>query len=132
MARYYLFNGSYDHLMNGIENGFVQQRYKNRFNNVIKGDYVVFYATRLNYHTKVPYRKFIGIGRISDDQIIEVPHGANMYYRMMVNFKKYKERDLKSIIRKLSFIKNKKYYGMYFIRGKREITKEDYDVIAAR
>ena len=130
MTRYFLFNGSYDHLMYAIENKFIQQRYKNRFNNVSKGDYVVLYATRLNYHTKVPYRKFIGIGRISSDEVFEVPHGVNIYYRMMVNYRDYEEKDLKKVINRLSFIKSKKHYGLYFIRGKREITRDDFKRIA--
>lgn len=130
MTRYFLFIASHDHLMHAIANGFIQQRYLNRFRDVHKGDYVVLYATKLNYNGKTPYRKFVGIGKVISDEIFEIPHGTNMYYRMMVKYKKYHEKDLSNIIDQLEFIKNKKNYGFYFIRGKRELSEADYNTIA--
>lgn len=132
MPKYFLFTGPYNHLSSFKKHNYAQQyhNHKSRLDKLSKGDYVVFYASRANENSTVPYRKFIAIGRVTNDKTFRAKKGKNIYFRKKVKFLPFKEKSLKDVINKLKFIKNKKYYGLYFISGFRELSKGDFDVIA--
>lgn len=51
------------------------------------------------------------------------------FFRKKVRFIKFQEVSIKPMIKKLSFIQNKQYWGMAFMSGFREISHEDYKLI---
>src|SRR5579863_908510 len=113
MTRYFLFTGPLNHLAYFKTHGYIQQNYnhKKRLAKLSSGDYVVFYASSTGGATKKPYRKIIAIGRVTNPKIKTVRVGGKQYHRMKVKFQKFKEVSLSKKIRRLRFIKNKKYYG---------------------
>jgi predicted RNA-binding protein with PUA-like domain len=131
MTKYFLFIGPLDHLSRFKKNGYVQQNYnhKSRLEKLSIGDYVVFYASSVKHGENVPYRRFIAVGRVTDDTIKTVYSGDTKYYRMKVKFIKFKETSIDNKLKKLKFIKNKKYYGLYLISGFRELSKDDFITI---
>lgn len=134
MVKYFLFAGPFSHLSYFKKGGFVQQNpnHKKRLSKLSKGDYVVYYASNTDPVHKKPYRKIIAIGRVTNPKIYDVKIKGKKYHRMKVKFIKYKEQPLAKKIKKLNFIKNKKYYGLYFISGFRELSKHDFGVIKGK
>jgi predicted RNA-binding protein len=132
MTRYFLFIGPLNHLAYFKKHGYVQQNYnhKKRLSKLSKGDYVIFYASRTSSTSSEPYRKIIAVGRVTNSKIYTVKVGNKKFHRMKVKFMKTNEIPLtKKIIQKLKFIKNKKYYGLYFISGFRELSKSDFNIM---
>jgi len=134
MSRYFLFIGPLNHLAHFKRHHFVQQNenHKKRLSELSKGDYVVFYASNIEGKTIIPYRKFMAIGRVTDGKLYTATTGGKKFHRMKVKFMDFEPVPLIDVIKKLKFIKNKKYYGLYFISGFRELTKNDYDVIVGK
>lgn len=134
MPKYYLFTGPLSHLSHFKKKGYVQQNFnhKKRLEKLSIGDYIVFYASRESSSSTEPYRKIIAIGRITDDKIKTVTVDKKKFHRMKAKFYNYKETPLSEFINDLDFIKNKKYYGLYFISGFREISKHDFNIIRKR
>lgn len=131
MVRYFLFTGPLNHLAYFKKYGFVQQNYnhKRRLEKLSKGDFVVFYASSVSRTSKKPYRKIIAIGKVTNPKIRTVSINEKKYHRMKVRFFRFKEVPLSDKIKKLNFIKNKKYYGLFFISGFRELSKHDFNVM---
>jgi predicted RNA-binding protein len=131
MTRYFLFTGPLNHLAYFKKHGYIQQNYnhKKRLESLSKGDYVVFYASSVDKISKKPYRKIIAIGKVANSKIRTIGKKKTSFHRMKVKFLKFKEVPLAKKIKKLKFIKNKKYYGLYFISGFRELSKSDFNVI---
>ena len=131
MVKYFLFTGPLSHLKYFKEHEYVQQNsnHKKRLSELSKDDYVIFYASSTDPETKNPYHKFIAIGRVTNPKIYTVKVNDVEYHRMKVKFESYDEQPIADKIKKLKFITNKKYYGLFFISGFREISKSDFDVI---
>lgn len=131
MRRYFLFTGPLNHLFHFEKRGYVQQNYnhKKRLQELSEGDYVVLYASNIDNISKKPYRKFMAVGRVIDPKIYTATVKGQKFYRMKVKFLKFTPVLLSTKINKLSFLRNKKYYGLYLISGFRELSKRDFDVI---
>lgn len=144
--RYFLLTGSKDHMETWIKHGFIQQKHPHRIERIKEGDYVVCYASKVDFSSNRPYRKIIGVCRAVDDghetlsgaamkKSAEAEGTAYCYdscFRRRVEFLPLKGHiDIAPIIPKLSFVRNKKSWGLYFISGFREVDKADFDTLAS-
>lgn len=134
MTRYFLFIGPLNHLSGFKSKGIVQQNFNHlkRLQELSKGDKVVFYASSVDDKSKTPYREFMAAGKVTDGKIKTVTKGKDKFHRMKVDFARFKPVPIEDKIKNLSFIKNKKSWGLYFISGFRELSKRDYDVIVGK
>lgn len=95
-----------------------------------KGDWIVYYSSKDKLKSGKPLQKFTAIGKIIDSEPYQ-PDTNNDFkpYRRSVKYSKGNEAEMRPLIEKLSFIKNKKRWGFYLISGFREISKDDFEII---
>ncbi|KAL9654259.1 hypothetical protein ABK040_010291 [Willaertia magna] len=137
-TRYWLIVASKDHVSKGKELGIAQACHgkDGPLKRMKTGDRVVYYSSKLvfeNGSTKTNICQcFTAIGTISNQ---DTPYQVEMTptfkpWRINVNYDKdSKIVNIKSMIDKLSFIENKKSWGMYFRGGFRELSEDDFNVI---
>lgn len=140
-VKYFLISASRDHVLKGVEGGFAQSGHGKRDNisKLSKGDWIIYYSAKEKIDNKTPYQKFTAIGQITDDEPYQPDNetitnpNMNMHsirpYRRNVNFSKAHNADIRPLIPKLHFIKNKNRWGFYLISGFRELSKEDFTLI---
>ncbi|MEP6585011.1 MAG: EVE domain-containing protein, partial [Ginsengibacter sp.] len=93
-------------------------------------DWIVYYSSKDKFENGKPLQKFTAVGQVIDDETYQPnTHSEFKPYRRNVKYKKHREADIRPLIDKLSFIKNKKRWGFYLISGFREIVKDDFDII---
>jgi len=90
-----------------------------RLKRASKGDVVVFYSPRTGIRSGEPVQRFTGIAEVT----AESPHQAK--------FIATSESAVRPLIESLDCIRNKKSWGVSFRRGFFEITKSDFQKIAA-
>lgn len=132
MTRYFLICASRDHVLKGVEGGFAQAGHgrKDYISKPSKGDWVVFYSAKDQFEDGKPLQKFTAIGQFTDEEAFQPNPDSNFKpYRRSVHFKKSREADIRPLISKLEFIKNKQRWGFYLISGFREISKSDFELI---
>lgn len=149
MPSYYIITASKDHIETGVANKFIQQKHPNRIEKLKKGDYVIMYASKESYGKAKSYQKFIAIAKCLDDKYEKLKKAKNensckpntpiskgdndlYFFRKIVKFIKFKEVEIKPLIKNLSFIKNKESWGMSFMSGFKEISEEDFKFIKSQ
>lgn len=148
--KYYLLTASRDHIETGIQGGFIQQRQPHRLEKMRKDDKLVLYASKETFGATKQCRKLLGIATATDDECdrlsykdmteslgIKTEEEASamcsstlVYFRKKMQFQVLPEpADIRPLLPKLEFVKNKKSWGFYFMSGFREIAKEDYNIV---
>lgn len=130
--KYFLIGASKDHVLTGVKHGFAQAGHgrKDFVSKLSKGDWIVYYSAKEKFKDGEAYQRFTAIGQVKDNE----PYQPNVQsdlkpFRRDIKYKKSKEAKISPLIESLSFIKNKRRWGFYFISGFREIPKEDFEVI---
>ncbi len=130
--KYFLICASKDHVLKGVEGGFAQAGHgrKDLMSKPSKGDWIVYYSSKDKFENGKPLQTFTAIGKIIDDEPYQPnTHSEFKPYRRDVKYNKSKEAEIRPLIEKLNFIKNKKRWGFYLISGFREISKDDFEII---
>ena len=133
-TKYFLIAASRDHVLKGVEGGFAQAGHgrKDLVSKFSKGDWIVFYSAKDKYEAGKPLQKFTALGQVADEEPYQLDGAENFKpYRRKVAFDKVAEIEIRPLLEKLSFIKNKKSWGFYLISGFRELSKEDFEMIQA-
>ena len=132
MTKYFLICASKDHVLKGVKQGIAQAGHgrKNFMSKPSKGDWIVYYSSKDKFEDGKVYQKFTAIGQITDDEPYQ-PDTQKKFkpYRRNADYKACHEAEIRPLIEKLNFIKNKKRWGFYLISGFREISKDDFEVI---
>ena len=129
--KYFLLTASKDHLDLGKQGSFIQQKHPNRIEKIKAGDYVVLYAGKARFGTKEPYQKIVSVCQAIDGEYENLPRkdGSGLCYRRQVRYLPFEEKDIRDLIPKLSFIKNKSRWGFYFMSGFTQIDILDFEEI---
>jgi predicted RNA-binding protein len=97
-----------------------------------KGDWIVYYAAKDNFDNGQPLQQFTAMGRVTDTKPYQPDNRSGFRpYRPDVHYTTLHPADIRPLIPALNFMKNKKRWGLYLISGFREISKEDFERIAA-
>lgn len=132
MSRYFLICASRDHVLKGVEGGFAQAGHgrKDYMTKPAKGDGVVFYSSKDEYENGSALQKFTALGKFVDEEPYQPDNTMGFKpFRRDVKFEKLNEVEIRPLLEKLEFIKNKKRWGFYLISGFREISSDDFEVI---
>jgi predicted RNA-binding protein len=132
MTRYFLICASRDHVMTGVKGGFAQAGHgrKDLMSKPAKGDMIVYYSAKDIFEGGKPLQKFTAIGEVTDDEPYQPDANSTFKpYRRNVHYKKAHEADIRPLLDKLEFIKNKTKWGFYLMGGFRELSKEDFEVV---
>lgn len=130
--KYYIISASRDHVQKGAENGFAQAGHgkQTRLKKLEKGDWIIYYSSKLKMNDSNPYQKFTAVGQITDGEVFQVEVSDTFKpWRIKADFAKAKDLEIRPLIEKLEFIKNKKKWGFSLMSGFVEIPKADFDLI---
>lgn len=133
LDRYWINTVSLDHVLTGVKGGFTQADHgkEARLRKLRKGDLIVFYSPRTEFHGGEPVRAFTALGRILDDEPYQVTMSSDFHpWRRRVAFYQGHDAKIRPLIGDLSFIKNKKKWGFPFRRGLFEVPRPDFELIA--
>lgn len=96
-----------------------------------RGDFIIYYSSKITMEGSDLYQKFTAIGKIIDDAPYQVDMGDEFKpFRRNINYFEAKHIDIKPLVPLLPFIKNKNSWGYVFRYGFLEIDQESFEIIA--
>lgn len=131
-SRYWIGVASQDHVQKGVEGGFCQLCHgkSNPLKRLHPNDWIVYYSPRAFVTDGEPLQAFTAVGRVLDSEpyLFDMGNGF-IPYRRNVQFFPAQETPIRLLLDKLSFIKNKQFWGYMFRFGLLEIPESDFQVI---
>lgn len=131
--QYWIGVGSKDHVKKGAKEGFSQLCHgkSQPLKRMNIGDWIIYYSPKEIFQENTPCQKFTAIGKVIGSEVYAFEmHPGFIPFRRDINFVETSEVNIRPLIEKLSFIKNKKSWGYPFRYGHIEIGKEDFELIA--
>ena len=131
--KFWIGVASKEHVANGIKLGISQICHGKSApaKRLQKGDYVIYYSSKVTIEGNEPYQKFTAIGIVMDDEPYQVVMSADFKpFRRNIQYLNAKNLDIKPLIHRLSFIQNKKSWGYVFRYGLLEIDQKSFEIIA--
>lgn len=125
---------SREHVMIGVQGGFVQLNHGKRapLRKLAAGDGFVYYSPRISYPDGDPLQTFTAIGRVKTGEVYQARMGPRFKpFRVDVEYFKAREAPIRPLIEKLSFIHDKTHWGAAFRFGHLKIGAPDFALIAA-
>ena len=132
MTKYFLICASRDHVLTGVKHNIAQAGHgrKDHVSKMSKNDWFVYYSSKDKFEEGKAYQQFTAIGQITDDEPYQPDTKTNFKpFRRNAEYVTSHDAEIKPLLEKLDFIKNKKRWGFYLIGGFREISKEDFEII---
>ncbi len=133
-TKYWVIVASKDHVKEGIKGGFAQACHGKSapLKKMRKGDYVIYYSSKLSFGKNEKCQQFTAIGIVENDTIYSV----EMYpgftpFRIDISFLDSKDISILPLINDLEFIKNKQRWGYPFRYGMLEINQHDFELISS-
>lgn len=124
---------SKDHVENGVKLGICQFCHGKSApaKRLRKGDYVIYYSSKVTMEGSEQCQKFTAIGIVKDNQPYQVEMSQGFKpFRRNVEYLNAKSVDIKNLIPILPFIKNKSAWGYVFRYGFLEIDQKSFHIIA--
>lgn len=133
MSRYWIGVASKEHVENGVKLGICQFCHGKSApaKRLQKGDFLIYYSSKVTMEGSEHYQKFTAIGIVKDDlpYQVEMENGFKPF-RRDIQYLDAKHVDIKPLIPLLYFIKNKKAWGYVFRYGFLEIDQQSFELIA--
>jgi predicted RNA-binding protein len=133
--RFWIGVASKDHVSKGVEGGFAQFCHGKLApaKRIKKGDWVIYYSAKENFGGSTPLQTFTAIGRVVDDVPFQVEMSSTFKpFRRGIEFLPAIEVEIRPLLEKLDFVKDKKRWGIAFRYGFLEIDPRSFEVIARR
>ncbi len=133
MSRYWIGVASKEHVENGVKLGICQFCHgkSTLAKRLQKGDYVIYYSSKVTMEGSEPYQKFTAIGIVNDDMPYQVEMESGFKpFRRNIDYLAATHVDIKPLIPILPFIKNKNAWGYVFRYGFLEIDQQSFEVIS--
>lgn len=131
--KFWIGVASKEHVAKGVEKGICQFCHGKLgpAKRPAKGDFVIYYSSKLTMNGSEQYQKFTAIGVIKDDAPYQVDMGEGFKpFRRNIKYLKAQDLDIRPLIDLLPFIKNKSSWGYVFRYGFFEIDAVSFDLIA--
>ena len=132
-VRYWVGVASKEHVDRGVDMGICQFCHGKQgpAKRPKKGDFVVYYSSKITMGGAEPCQKFTALGIITDEVPYQVDMGNGFKpFRRNVSYLEAEAVPIKPLIQELPFIKNKTSWGYVFRYGFLEIDSIAFDVIA--
>lgn len=133
--RFWIGVASRDHVARGIAGGFCQLCHGKAqpLRRMSAGDWIVYYSPKEAFEGANACQRFTAIGEVQPGDVYAYPISHWFVpYRRLVRFQSATEADIRPLIPQLSFIRDKSRWGYAFRFGHIEISREDFELIAAR
>lgn len=130
---YWIGVASREHVQQGISLGICQFCHGklSPLKRLRRDDFIIYYSPKHFYNNFEPCQKFTAIGQIIDDDAYQVEINSSFKpFRRNIKYYESDEIDIKPLITHLSFIKNKKAWGVVFRYGFLKIDEDSFKVIA--
>jgi len=122
-----------EHVENGVKLGICQFCHGKSApaKRLSRGDFVIYYSSKITMEDNDPYQKFTALGEVIDDEPYQVEMGKGFKpFRRNISYFDAKHIDIKPLVSSLPFIKNKKSWGYVFRYGFLEIDVDSFELIA--
>ena len=133
MSNYWIGTVSRSHVLRGVAGGFIQLNHgkKAPLRRMKAGDFLAMYSPRTEYPDGAPLQAFTALGRVKNGDIYQVTMSEDFKpYRVDVDFLAGQEAPIRPLIERLSFIKDKTYWGAAFRFGYIKASASDLELIA--
>ncbi len=130
---FWIGSATRDHVRHGVKGGFCQLSHgrPETLRRMQRGDWIAYYSGRTSWKNGAPSQCFTAIGTITGEEVYRVTLKKDFHpYRRDVRFCRAGEIDIHPLIPKLSFITNKKFWGLPFRRGYLKVSRTDFRRIA--
>lgn len=134
IQRFWLAVASREHVLRGVAQGFAQFCHGKLApaRRVSQGDGLIYYSSKETYSPKQLCQKFTAIGFIANEAPYQVEMAPGFCpYRRDVRYVKSHEAEIRQLIIRLEFIKDKIHWGKEMRFGFLEIPGKDFDLIAS-
>ncbi|WP_462267102.1 EVE domain-containing protein [Mucilaginibacter sp.] len=134
-TKFWVVVTSRDHALDGAAAGVVQVNHgkDGPLKRMSAGDKILFYAAKEVYGQKELCQRFVALAILADDTIFQYEAAANFKpYRRKAAYREVKEAEIRPLIDRLEFIKNKDKWGYIFRTGYFEINAHDFDLIESQ
>ncbi len=132
-AKFWIGVACKEHVENGIKLGICQFCHGKSApaKRLSRGDFVIYYSSKVTMEGSELYQKFTAIGKVIDDMPYQVDMGDGLKpFRRNISYFDAKHIDIKSLVSLLDFIKNKASWGYVFRYGFLEIDQRSFEIIA--
>lgn len=122
-----------EHVENGVKLGICQFCHGKSApaKRLSRGDFVIYYSSKVTMDGNELYQKFTAIGEATDDTPYQMDMGNGFKpFRRNIKYFDTKHLDIRPLVPTLPFIKNKKSWGYVFRYGFLEIDRESFEIIA--
>ena len=122
-----------EHVLNGVDLNICQFCHgkSSPARRLSKGDFVIYYSSKVSMERSELYQKFTAIGIVVDDEAYQIDLGNDFKpFRRNIEYFDAKHLVIRPLIPLLPFIKNKKSWGYVFRYGFLEIDQKSFEVIA--
>jgi EVE domain len=109
-VRYWIGVASKEHVRLGVKGRFAQFSHGKLApaRRPSQGDWVIYYSPKLRFGEAEPCQKFVAIGQVTDDEPFQVEQFPDFKpWRRKIRYERAAEADIRALIERLSFIKNK-------------------------
>lgn len=135
MTKFWIGVACKEHVENGIKLGICQfcQGKSTPAKRLSQGDFLIYYSSKHKMEEPNLYQKFTAIGIVKDDLThqVEMENGFRPF-RRNIDYLQAHHVDIKPLIPRLPFIKNKQSWGYVFRYGFLEIDQESFEIIASQ
>jgi predicted RNA-binding protein len=131
--KFWIGVASREHVLRGVDGGYCQLCHGRAepLKRMSAGDWIIYYSSKEKFDEATSCRRFTAIGEVTGAQVYEYAMTPSFVpYRRDVLFFACKSVDIRTLIERLSFIKDKTHWGGAFRFGHLEIPAADFSVLA--
>lgn len=132
--RYWIGVASKEHVSRGVAGGFCQLCHGKAqpLKRMSVGDWIIYYSPKELFEEGIPCQKFTAIGEVIGTEVylFEISPGFTPS-RRDIRFLESNDVSIRSLLEKLTFIKDINKWGYVFRFGHFEIPKTDFELIAS-
>lgn len=133
-TKFWIGVASKEHVENGVRLGICQFCHGKSVpaKRLSRGDFLIYYSSRVSMEGAELYQKFTAIGEVIDDIPYQVDMGNGFKpFRRNIRYFDAKHIAIKPLVPLLTFIKNKNSWGYIFRYGFLEINQESFEIITS-
>ena len=132
--RYWIGVASREHVNGGVVGGFCQLSHGKAqpLRRMSVGDWIIYYSPKEKYQDLEPCQQFTAIGQVVGVEAYQFEMSPGFRpYRRDIRFLEAQSAPIRPMLASLSFIKDKTKWGAAFRFGHLEISRGDFELIAA-
>src|SRR5215471_16538551 len=133
MSNHWIGVVSRSHVQIGVRGGFIQLNHGKRaaLQRLRAGDFLAMYSPRTEYPNGQQLQAFTALGKVITGEVYQAEMSSDFKpFRVDVSFLPCHEVSIRGLVERLSFIKDKKHWGVAFRFGYLKVPEADFMLIA--